>query len=186
MISSRLFILALCAAAWAPAQAEKADRSKPLTIEAEQSGSIDLIKQVVILNGNVVVSQGTMAIRAERMEVRERPDGYRAVVALGSAGKPADFRQKLDSPGETIEGHAERIEYDGRGDVVRLMGNAQLRRLRGGLPADEASGSVITYDSGNETFSVQGGSSVPGSDRVRMILTPKPEPASAPAAEPRR
>jgi lipopolysaccharide export system protein LptA len=182
-------LLSALALAPAPAQAEKADRSKPLTIEADQPGTVDLLKQVVVFNGNVVVAQGTMAIRAERVEVRERPDGHRSATAIGSAGKPAAFKQKRDGVDETIEGSAERIEYDSRGDVVRFAGNAQVRRLRGATPADEVSGSVITYDNGNETFSVQGASTTPGvagNGRVRVVITPKPE-ASAPAAsEPRR
>jgi lipopolysaccharide export system protein LptA len=176
--------IALAAAllAAAPAGAEKADRAKPLTIEADQPGTLDLIKQVIVFNGNVVVAQGTMAIRAERVEVRERPDGHRSATALGSAGKPAAFRQKREGVDETIEGQAERIEYDSRGDVVKFAGNAQVRRMRAGTPADEVSGAVITYDNGNETFSVQGADSAPGtpgSGRVRVVITPKPEAAAS-------
>ena len=188
----RFLSLLLCAAALAPAQAEKADRSKPLTIEADQPGTVDLLKQVVVFNGNVVMAQGTMAIRAERVEVRERPDGYRNATAQGSAGKPAAFRQKRDGVDETIEGSADRIEYESRGDVVRFTGNAQVRRLRGTTPADEISGNVITYDNANETFSVQGAAaspgaaSVPGSGRVRVVITPKPEPAASAPVEPKR
>ena len=184
--------LLICAFGLAPAQAEKADRSKPLTIEADQPGTVDLLKQVVVFNGNVVMAQGTMAIRAERVEVRERPDGYRNATAQGSAGKPAAFRQKRDGVDETIEGSADRIEYESRGDVVRFTGNAQVRRLRGTTPADEISGNVITYDNANETFSVQGAAaspgaaSVPGSGRVRVVITPKPEPAASAPVEPKR
>ena len=189
-----VLISLLCLAVLAPALAEKADRSKPLTIEADQPGTVDLLKQIVVFNGNVVVAQGTMAIRADRVEVRERPDGHRSAIALGTADKPAAFRQKRDGVDETIEGRAERIEYDSRGDVVRFAGNAQVRRLRGSTPADEISGSVITYDNGNETFSVQGAAaagaaSAPGAagnGRVRVVITPKPEGAAAPAVEPRR
>ncbi|MDP1690903.1 MAG: lipopolysaccharide transport periplasmic protein LptA [Burkholderiaceae bacterium] len=185
-------VLLLCAAALAPVQAEKADRGKPLTIEADQPGSVDLLKQIVVFNGNVVVAQGTMAIRAERVEVRERSDGHRSATALGTAAKPAAFRQKRDGVDETVEGSAERIEYDSRGDVVRFSGNAQVRRLRGTTPADEISGNVITYDNGNETFSVQGAAaaagaaSTAGNGRVRVVITPRPEPAPLPAAEPKR
>jgi lipopolysaccharide export system protein LptA len=187
----RLFALLLCTAALASVHAEKADRSKPLTIEADQPGTVDLLKQVVVFSGNVVVAQGTMAIRAERVEVRERPDGYRSATALGSVAKPAAFRQKRDGVDETIEGSAERIESDSRGDVVRFAGNALVRRLRGATPADEISGNVITYDNGNETFIVQGAAvspgaaSTPGNSRVRVVLTPKPEPGLTPAAEPK-
>jgi lipopolysaccharide export system protein LptA len=192
MSSHQLLTLLLWAAALAPAQAEKADRGKPLTIEADQPGTVDLLKQVVVFNGNVVVAQGTMAIRAERVEVRERPDGHRSATALGSLGKQASFRQKRDGLDETIEGSADRIEYDSRGDVVRFAGGAQVRRLRGSTPADEIVGSVITYDNGNETFSVQGAAAVagagsaPAGGRVRVVLSPRAEPASSPTAEPKR
>jgi lipopolysaccharide export system protein LptA len=178
---------ALAAGLAAPVAAEKADRGKPLTIEADQPGTLDLIKQVVVFNGNVVVAQGTMAIRADKVEVRERPDGHRSATALGSAGKPASFRQKREGVDETIEGQAERIEYDSRGDVVRFAGNAQVRRLRGTTPADEITGNLITYDNGNETFSVQGGAatpavagaSAPAGGRVRVVISPRPEAAAS-------
>lgn len=189
LMKRRLLALTLAAALAAglalPVWAEKADRGKPLTIEADQPGTLDLIKQVVVFNGNVVVSQGTMAIRAEKVEVRERPDGHRSATALGSAGRPASFRQKREGVDETIEGQADRIEYDSRGDVVRFSGNAQVRRLRGSTPADEITGSQITYDNGNETFSVQGGApaaagaSAPAGGRVRVVLTPRPDAAAS-------
>ena len=192
-------LLALCAALLGVApgvHAEKADRSKPLTIEADQPGTVDLQKQIVVFGGNVMLAQGTLAIRAERLEVRERPDGHRAATALGAGARQASFRQKRDGVDETIEGRADRIEYDSRGDVVRFVGNAQVRRLRGSTPADEINGSVITYDNGNETFSVQGaagaGSAAAGEagGRVRVVITPRPEATVAPpataASEPRR
>jgi lipopolysaccharide export system protein LptA len=186
-LRSTLALLAALGAAAPGVHAEKADRTKPLTIEADKPGTLDMVKQVVVFNGNVVVTQGTMSIRAERVEVRERADGHRSASALGSSGKLASFKQKRDGVDETIEGSADRIEYDSRGDVVRFAGNAQVRRLRAGAPADEVSGSVITYDNGNETFTVQGSAPAPGAaasapgSRVRVVITPKPEaPASAP------
>jgi lipopolysaccharide export system protein LptA len=185
-LASALLAASLLTAAGAPVQAERADRSKPLTIEADQPSSLDMINQVVVFNGNVVLAQGTMAIRADRVEVRERPDGHRGAVALGSPSRPATFRQKRDGLDETIEGQAQRIEYDSRGDVVRFAGGAQVRRLRGSQPADEISGNLITYDNGNETFSVAGasaaaaGASAPaGTGRVRVVITPRPEAAAS-------
>ncbi|MCU0929407.1 MAG: lipopolysaccharide transport periplasmic protein LptA [Burkholderiaceae bacterium] len=168
--------LAVVPAAWA----EKADRSLPLTIEADKSSTVDLAKQVVVFLGNVVITQGTMRIEADRVEVRETPEGWRSAVATGTPAQPATFRQKRDGVDETIEGRAQRIEYDGRADTVRLSGNATMRRLRAGTTADDVSGALITYDNGAELFSVAGG----GEGRVRAVLTPRPEPA--PAAGERR
>ena len=178
--------LAVCAAVVSrPAQAEKADRSQPMTIEADQPGSVDLQRQVVIFNGNVVITQGTMVLRAERVELRERPDGYREAKAIGSAEKPATFRQKRDGVDETIEGAAERIDFDARSDTLRLSGNAAVRRLRAGVLADEITGALITWDNTNELFRVTGGAVTPDnpSGRVRAVLAPRDETAaSAPAA----
>ena len=72
-----------------------------------------------------------MTIRAARIEVRELPDGYHTAVAFGSPGQHATFRQKRDAPDEYIAGDAERLEYDGKSDVIRFVNNASVRRLRG-------------------------------------------------------
>ena len=88
-----------------------------------------------------------MIIRAQRIEVRESPDGYRSAVAIGSPSQHATFRQKRDAPDEWIEGDAERLEYDGKSDVIRFVTNASVRRLRGANVADELTGNLVTYDS---------------------------------------
>ena len=177
--------LALAGAlASAPVLAERADRNKPMSIEADQPGSVDLQRQVVIFNGNVVISQGTMLLKADRVELRERPDGYREAKAIGNADKPASFRQKRDGVDEVVEGAAERIEFDAKTDTLRFVGNAAVRRLRGGVVADEITGSLITWDNTNELFNVTGGAASPAnpSGRVRAVFAPREEAASAPQA----
>ena len=190
---SALLAALLAAAVSAPAQAEKADRFKPLNVEADQPGKIDLQNQFVVFNGNVVVSKGTMQIRAARIEVRETPGGYHTAVATGAPGKPATFRQKRDGVDEYIAGEAEKLEYDGKTDTIRFVTNASVRRLRGAAVADEIAGNLVTYDSTTEVFSVSGGAAPtptnPGG-RVRAVLTPREgseaaaEAASAAASTP--
>ena len=162
--------------------AEKADRFKPLNVEADLPGKIDLLNQFVVFNGNVVVTKGTMTIRADRIEVRELPDGYHTAVAFGSPGHHATFRQKRDVPDEYIAGDAERLEYDGKSDVIRFVNNASVRRLRGSETTDEISGNLVTYDSTTEVFNVTGGSTPTATNpggRVRATLTPKEGTAAA-------
>jgi len=169
-----------------PTVAEKADRYKELTVEADQSSSGDLLNQVFIFNGNVVVTKGTMIIRAQRIEVRESPDGYRSAVAIGSPSQHATFRQKRDAPDEWIEGDAERLEYDGRSDVIRFVNNASVRRLRGTNAADELTGNLVTYDSTTEVFNVSGGAPTTAANpggRVRAVLMPKEGTAAAAEAK---
>ena len=183
---SRLCVVALVCASGPAAWAEKADRSKPMTLESDQPCTVNLLKQTSVCSGNVVISQGTLLIRADRLELRETPDGYQMAQAVGAAGKAATYRQKRDSVDETIEGTAQRIDYDSRTGTLRFDGAAQVRRLQGTVLADEISGGVIVWDSVAETFNVRGGAATaanPGG-RVRAVIAPR-APAgagSAPAA----
>jgi len=168
-----------------PAQAERADRFKPLNVEADLPGKIDLLKQFIVFNGNVVVTKGTMTIRATRIEVHETPDGYHTAVAFGAPNRPATFRDKRDGVDEYVEGEAERLEYDGKSDTVRFVNHASVRRLRGGSVADEITGNLVTYDGISEVFSVSGGGpSTPANPggRVRAVLTPREGSPAAQAA----
>ena len=181
-----LIVVGLLAGLAGGAGAERADRFKPLQVEADQPGKIDLLNQYVVFNGNVVVTKGTMNIRAGRIEVRETPEGYHLAVAIGSPGRPATFRQKRDGGDETIEGEAERLEYDGKANIIRFVTNAAVRRLRGAQVADEIAGNLVSYDSSHEVFNDSGGGapslSNPGG-RVRAVLTPREgSPAAAEVA----
>ena len=168
--------LALALGCAAPAHAERADRLQKINIAADHDGQIDVRNQVVVYNGNVVISQGTMVIRAARTEMRELPNGYRTAVAFGAPNKPATFRQKRDGVDEYFEGEAERLEYDGQSNTVRFIGNAQLRQLRGATTANQINGNLITYDATTEKMTVSGGAkSTPANPggRVSAVLTPR-------------
>jgi len=184
LLIATLLLTAASAAAWA----EKADRSRPMTLESDQPCTVSLLKKTSVCSGNVVISQGTLQLRADRLELRETPEGYQMAVAIGSAGKPATYRQKRDGADEVVEGQAQRIDYDSRAGTLRFEGAAVVRRLRGGTVADEIQGQQIVWDSTAESFSVRGGAATasnPGG-RVRAVITPRipadePSPAAAPA-----
>jgi lipopolysaccharide export system protein LptA len=178
---SLALVLALAAL---PAGAEKADRSKPMNVEAD-SLRYDDLQQTSVFTGNVVVTKGSIVIRGNKMTVRQDPEGYQFGVVTAEPGKRGFFRQKREGVDEWIEGEGETIEYDGRADKVKFIGRAEMRRLRGAAVNDETSGSVITYDNTNDQFTVDGGAAAatpsnPGG-RVRATLAPRPN-ASAPAA----
>lgn len=160
------------------AAAEKADRDKPMHIEADAL-RYDDIKQVSVFSGNVVLTKGSIVIRGGQIEVRQDPEGYQFGVVTGAGTAPAFFRQKRDGLDEFIEGEGETIEYDGRADAVKFIRTAQLRRYRGATVADEITGGLIVYDNLRDVFSVDGNASkgVGGATggRVRAMLTPKPD-----------
>jgi lipopolysaccharide export system protein LptA len=166
------------------AYAEKADRNKPMNIEADALKYDDL-KQISVFTGRVILTKGTIQIRGGQLDVRQDPEGYQFGLVLAEPGKRAFFRQKRDGVDEYIEGEGEVIEYDGKADTVKFVKRAQLRRYKGAVLNDEVSGGVIIYDSTVDVFTVDGGASTgaPGASggRVRAMLTPKPDPSAPPA-----
>jgi len=159
-------LLAVLAAG--PAAAERADRNKPMNIEADRV-SIDDAKKLSTFEGNVVVTQGTLNIRADRMVVRQDAEGFNHGIAWGNL---ASFRQKRDGVDEYVEGYAERIEYDGKAERLQMFNRAMMKRGE-----DEVRGSYISYDQPTEFFRVVGAGKEGGKEnppgRVRAVIQPK-------------
>ncbi len=169
---------ALCAGT---ARAEKADRLKPLVVTSDRPGQADLANNRTELNGDVILTQGTMVLHAEKVDVRETQDGYYQAYASGTAAKQVTFRQARDTPGEFIEGSADQLEYDTRADTVRFLGKALVRHLRGNQVAHEVTGAAIVFDKRTEVFALEGGNSSPNpAGRARLVMMPRA--ASAPEA----
>jgi lipopolysaccharide export system protein LptA len=161
------------------ALAEKADRDKPISIESDSMIS-DEAKKVSTFDGKVVLMQGSLVIRADRIVVRQDGDGFYHGVA---SGKPATFRHKRDGFGEYIDGEAFRIEYDNKLERVEFFDAARLRRDSG----DDIRGDFISYDARTERFTVKSTGESSGTDRerrVRATIMPKKpaEPQIPPAS----
>ena len=106
------------------AQAEAADRDKPIDLEAD-TVKVDDAKQISTYSGNVILTQGTLIIRADKLIVREDSAGFQHST---STGNPTTFKQKREGKNEYMEGSAQRIEYDGPMDKVQLYTKAWVNR----------------------------------------------------------
>jgi lipopolysaccharide export system protein LptA len=174
MLPPTRLLVALClGCVTTVALAEKADRDKPVNLEAN-TVTLDDIKKLSVYDGNVILSQGTLMLRADRVQVAQKNGELDTVTATG---RPVAFRQKLDGREEYIEGFADRIEYNGVTSDLELIGQARLRR-----GADELRGARISYNASTEFYKVVGqpGAQSP-SGRVRAVIRPKPR-ADQPAA----
>jgi lipopolysaccharide export system protein LptA len=185
--------VALIAATAGPAHAERADRTKPMSVTSAGANPdvVDLKKHSAVFVGNVIITQGTLEIHADRVEVSEDPDGQRLGYAFGSPEHPATFRQKRDGEDEYSEGDATRIEYDSAANRVRFVGAAHLRMLKGTVVTDQANAALITYDTATDTIklgsgsttSADGTSSSTSGGRTTVVFTPK-APSSSPRVAP--
>ncbi len=163
------------------ALAERADRDKPVHLEAARV-TVDDVKRVHIFEGNVVLSQGSLSIRTAKLVVTQDAEGFQKGVATGGDGGLARFRQKREGKEEYVDGEAERIEYDSRGEKAEFFNRAFVKS---GI--DEVRGHFISYDGKTEQYLVTATPGAgPGSKegRVTAIIQPKnakPAPAAAPS-----
>lgn len=177
--STFLFIILLGVTCFA--HAEKGDREKPINIESNHV-TVDDQKQTSVFEGNVILTQGTIVMRADRMIVKQDKKGFKQGTAYGN---PVSFRQKRDGMDEYIEGFGQRIEYDGNSEKIEFFSRARIKRGH-----DEVNGNYISYNSKTEYFQVVGkgtadsSTSTPG--RARAVIQPQKKentPENPPAPE---
>lgn len=163
------------------AQAERADRDKPVKLEADRV-TVDDIKRVHVFEGNVALTQGTLVIRAARLVVTQDAEGFQKGVATGGEGGLVRFRQKREGIEEYMDGEGERVEYDARNEKAEFFSRAYVKS---GM--DEVRGHFISYDGLTEKYFVTAAPSASGSQsgtagRVTAVIQPKSaKPAASPA-----
>ncbi|MFZ2855734.1 MAG: lipopolysaccharide transport periplasmic protein LptA [Rhodocyclaceae bacterium] len=165
------------------ALAERADREKPINLEADRI-TIDDVKKVQVYEGNVILTQGTLQIRASRLVVTQDADGFQKGSAIGGANGLARFRQKREGKDDFIEGEGERIEHDARSEKTEFFVRAWVKS---GL--DEIKGHYVSYDALSEKYLVTAGggnakttgATGAAQARVRAIIQPKGKSQETPA-----
>lgn len=151
-----------------PVFAEESDRDQPIELEAD-TVTVNDAKKISIYTGNVILNQGTLQIKADKMIVREDIDGFQHSTCTGN---PTTFKQKRTGKDEWMQGSAQRIEYNGRMDKVQLYTNAWVKRGE-----DIINGDYISYDANAEYAEVIGGNKVnpngTANSRVKATIQPK-------------
>lgn len=182
-------LVTLALLAGGAARAEQADRTQPISVSATVA-TADNKQRTAAFDGNVVLTQGTLEIHADRMTLRTDARGERLGFAYGAPGAPVRFRQRGDRPGEWSEGQADRVEVDSLANEVRLIGDASLRNLSGTQVTQSVASPVIVYDTARDTVSSTAaqpapinGAAPPGADaapRVTIVFAPRLAPTPTP------
>lgn len=147
--------------------AERADRDKPIHLEADRV-TIDDAQQIGVFTGHVVLTQGTLSIRGDQIVVEQTKSGFKHGTATGHL---ASFRQKREGVDEYVEGFGDRIEYDSRNEIMDIYGHAHVKRGQ-----DDVRGDHITYNSRTEIFQVSSAPATPTAEkeqRVIVVIQPK-------------
>ncbi|MBS0357515.1 MAG: lipopolysaccharide transport periplasmic protein LptA [Proteobacteria bacterium] len=172
-------LLALLALSTSFVFAEKADRSKPVNIEADRV-TVDDKNKIHIFEGHVVLTQGTLTIRSDKLVVSQDMEGYQRGIATGGEGGLARFRQKREGKNEWVDGEGERIEHDARSELSQFFQRAHVKN-----GDDEVRGQYIQYNGVTETYVVTNGpnaTTIPSQQgRVQVTIQPKKKGEASPA-----
>ena len=140
-------------------QAKTTDFSQPIEVNADRNEA-SLKQQMLVYSGNVIVKQGTLLIKADKLTVdRSAGEGKEVFIAVG---RPAVYSQVLDGD-KPIQASAEEIRYTMATRVLTLTGKAEITQS-GSLVRS----AKIEYDLLKQQLSAE---SEEGKERVTTIFT---------------
>ena len=139
--------------------AKTTDFSEPIEVNADRNEA-SLKQQMLVYSGNVIVKQGTLLIKADKLTVdRSAGEGKEVFIAVG---QPAVYSQVLDGD-KPIQASAEEIRYAMATRVLTLTGKAEITQS-GSLVRS----AKIEYDLLKQQLSAE---SEEGKERVTTIFT---------------
>jgi len=131
-----------------------------------------------VYTGNVRISQGELVLTGDRVTVEQGKDEIERITVTG---KPARYNHVTES-GENIMASSERMIYTASEHQLVMTINAKLQQ-----PDHQVSSEKIIYDT-EKKLVIAGNSKTTGKNgsldekqRVKIILTPKKQPAKKPA-----
>ncbi|MCP4044193.1 MAG: lipopolysaccharide transport periplasmic protein LptA [Gammaproteobacteria bacterium] len=149
-----------------PAFALSTDPDQPVNIEAD-AAEVDDERGITKYTGSVVMTQGSIRIRADKVTIYSGDDGMERAVLNG---KPARFRQQPDNSDKIIRASAGKIEFLATKDMLYLIGGAKVTQ-----GADSFQGNRITYDTKRNMVKAKKAKS--GKQRVKITINPKKKTA---------
>ncbi|RUO80116.1 lipopolysaccharide transport periplasmic protein LptA [Idiomarina tyrosinivorans] len=141
----------------------KQDFTKPIHVSANQE-ELDIKSNTLVLTDNVVVTQGSLLIKADKLEASGSDDAEHADTFI-ARGTPALYEQTLED-NSRIRAQAETIIYYQSKQLVIMEGDAVVEQGSSILRGER-----ITHDLAAQKVLVEKGDSQ--QERVTTIFTPK-------------
>jgi lipopolysaccharide export system protein LptA len=138
------------------------DKDQPIELEAD-SVDIDEASGVSVYQGNVIVTQGSLKLWADRMWIYRKNGVTEKIVTKGN---PTRFRQLMDDSQEETRGRAKQAEFFVQKDEIHLIDEAVLEQKQDKFRSDR-----IIYLR-NKSL-VKAGASAKGTQRVRVTIEPE-------------
>lgn len=150
------------------------DREQPIHIESNRAERQERTG-LTIYEGDVVITQGTIRLEADKVVVHSENN---QAVRLEATGNPARYQQILEHGDPPVHARSLLIDYRMKEDKLILSRDAQLEQ-----EGSTITGERIEYDLIQEVIRAQG--DLDGRQRIHMVIPParsEDEPAAAPEA----
>lgn len=130
---------------------------------------------ITIYSGDVILTQGSMKITGQSLELRQTDKAVSSIIAKGNL---AQFQQRPAADKEITHAYGKVLDYNIRTKELEITGQAKVSQ-----GTDSFSGNRIVYDMKKSTVKAFGDSSSKG-ERVQMIIQPKTAPKTETATQP--
>ena len=148
------------------------DRDQPITLEAD-TADIDDLKGISIYTGNVILTQGSMVIRSEKLTLyNDKNKDLEKAIAVDH-NNLARFKQRPEGKSYDFKAKATTLIYYIKKEKIHLLENAHVEQDDGSF-----SGHKIIYDTKKETVVASSkkdkqGKPISSGGRVKVIIPPK-------------
>lgn len=168
LINFRALLMAAAVAISTNALALPGDAEQPIHISAD-SASRNEQTGVTRYKGRVELSQGTLKIAGQVVEIRQNSAGD--VTTIIARGELAHFQQQPQLNEPLTHAYGKVLDYNVRTEELVITGNAKVTQ-----GSDRFSGNKIIYDMQKSTVNAFSGKPSQGqSERVQMVIQPKPK-----------
>lgn len=185
----KTFLIAACMTFSGNALALSSDRSQPMLIDANyqkstqsqtgKAGDPDITQ----LDGNVIVTQGSMKAHADHATIYKNPSGVAdkngavgGITRVVLTGKQAHLQQVHDGDCSLMTADADNIDYRNETGIATLTGGVVMVQKGKG----EFHGERMTYNT--NTGEMESGD-LAATSRVHMIMEPNSGQLAAPIAD---
>ena len=159
LLAVSLTLLATSLSLSSTALGKSSDRNQPMDVQADSTNALMEDNSDSTLNGNVVITQGTLEIKSDRAIIHRSKGDIDKVTLTGG---PVVMKQVNDN-GEPMDAQASTIVYTLSSDLILLSGNVIINQPRGSMR-----GQNVKYDL--KTGRLDGGGD---GNRVSMRIMPK-------------
>lgn len=136
------------------------DRDQPIQLEAERA-ELDQKTGTSIYYGNVVITQGSMRLVADKATIFTDGGSFQRMEAVGS---PVRWRYKPAADKDELYGTSQQIEYNAVDNLIVMTDNAKVTQNK-----DVFTGDRIEYDLDTDLVKARGREG----KRIQMTIQPK-------------